>query len=88
MIILFTSLNTADLSDVDLDGPLMLLDMAFYMYLSTVVAKIYGALWNTSAHNWDEDFIRSVALRMYIAVHYSMRPPEQMAFRNWLWYTF
>lgn len=58
------------------------------MYLSTVVAKIYGTLQNTSVHNWDENFIRNVALRMYIAVHYSMRPLEQMVFRNWLWYTF
>lgn len=68
MIVLFTSLDAADVSDDDLDGPLMFLDTALYMYLSTVVAKIYGALQATSLHNWDENFIRNVALRMYIAV--------------------
>lgn len=51
MIVLFTSLNTADLSDDDLDGPLMFLDMALYMCLSTVVPKIYGALQATSLQN-------------------------------------
>lgn len=44
--VLFTSLYTADLSD-DLDGPLMFLDMALYLYLSTVAAELYGSLQTT-----------------------------------------
>lgn len=75
MIGLFTSLDTAALSDDDLDGPLMFLDTALHMYLSTVVAKTYGVLQTTSVHNWDENFIRNVALRMYIAIHWQVTIP-------------
>lgn len=42
------------------------------MALSTVVGKIYKALETTSLHNWDKNFVRCVAPRLYAAVHWEV----------------
>jgi len=53
--------------------------MALYMSLSAVVGTIYGALQNTSVHNWDENFIMNVSVCCsLLGSDYSMRPPEQL----------
>lgn len=71
----YSLLLTGGLSDADLDAPLMLLNIALYMYLSTVVGRIYGALQTTSVHNWDGNFIRNVAFRLCAAVHWEVTIP-------------
>lgn len=55
----------------------MLLNMALYVNLGTVIGTIYvyGALQTTTVHNWDENLITNVAFRMYVAVHWEVIIP-------------